>query len=219
MMDASLEAEARSDPSGEKAQPLTDLVWPRRVRRQTPEFMFQTLAVLSPELVARSEPSGEKAQHRTWLVWPFRVRRQASVAPARVAISSFPTCCDRKELEEIKKKKHKYFFFLERKKNKERRKEGKKERRKEGIEVLVCSVGPALTARRLFQRLFRQGKECFFGARIRSRCDKKQSFFGPQARDQHRTNDVKRAVTFVFRQQHSKAQCKTSTRPEKPPRK
>src|SRR5438477_387863 len=67
-------AVARYVPSGLKATPMTELVWPARVSTSRPDAVSHILTILSKLAVARRVPSGLKATPRTVLVWPNRVR-------------------------------------------------------------------------------------------------------------------------------------------------
>ena len=59
------EAESSRVPSGEKAQDVTALECPSRLRRQLPEAASQRRIVLSNEAESSRVPSGEKAQDVT----------------------------------------------------------------------------------------------------------------------------------------------------------
>ena len=61
----SSEAESSFVPSGEKAQDVTELECPWRVRRQLPEAASQRRMVWSYEAESSFVPSGEKAQDVT----------------------------------------------------------------------------------------------------------------------------------------------------------
>src|SRR5579862_5695273 len=74
----SIDADATSWPSGEKATALTHLEWPSSVLRQEPVAVSHSRTVLSSDADATSWPSGEEATALTPTEWPSSVLRQAS---------------------------------------------------------------------------------------------------------------------------------------------
>ncbi|PZD23657.1 EST1-DNA-bind domain containing protein [Pyrenophora tritici-repentis] len=76
----SLDADATSCPSGEKATALTTLEWPFSVLRHVPVAASHRRTVSSPDADATRCPSGEKATAMTGEEWPSSVLQHVPVA-------------------------------------------------------------------------------------------------------------------------------------------
>src|SRR5262249_51560316 len=80
-------AEARCRPSGLNATPVTQFVWPERVRISCPVSGFQIFTVPSELAEASRRPSGLNATLATSSVWPRKRRSSCPVLASQTLIS------------------------------------------------------------------------------------------------------------------------------------
>jgi hypothetical protein len=93
----SLDANATSCPSSEKATAMTLLEWPSSVLRHVPVAASYSRTVQSSDAEATSCLSGEKATAVTFLEWPSSVLRQAfqSASFINSILILRSTCCSK----------------------------------------------------------------------------------------------------------------------------